>query len=227
MVDFNDSKDSYRASIEESIRFAGKDHDFFIAAKADYLGRLIKQHAPTLAKPRVLDIGCGHGLIHPYLSKLGLDVVGVDVATEVLELARAANPGVSYLGYDGTTLPIESASFDVAIAICVMHHVPPEQWTSFLKEMRRAVKPGGIVIVFEHNPYNPLTRYVVATSELDRGATLLSSPRLKKLMRGLELEVDDRFILFTPFAHRFFRWLDGKLGWCPLGAQYYVAATVP
>lgn len=227
MVDFNDTKASYRASIEKSIGFAGKDHDFFIAAKAEHLIRLIREHVRAQGTPRVLDVGCGHGLIHPYLAEQGFDVVGVDVATEVLDLAREANPGVTYQGFDGTKLPFDTATFDVAVAICVMHHVPPAQWPEFLREMRRVVKPGGIAIVFEHNPYNPLTRYVVASNEMDRGVKLLSSSHLQKLMRDVGLGARDRFILFTPFAHPFFRWLDGKLGWCPMGAQYYVAAKVP
>jgi SAM-dependent methyltransferase len=225
VIDFNDAKTSYKDSIEESIRFVGKDLDFFVSVKADYLARIVKQHVRGPVRPRVLDVGCGHGLIHPRLTSAGLDVVGVDVATEVLEMAREANPGVSYLGYDGTTLPFDAASFDVAVAICVMHHVPPAQWGAFLAEMRRVVKPGGLVIVFEHNPYNPMTRYVVAHSELDRGVQLLSSPQLKRLMGAVGLAPQSRFILFTPLAHPLFRWLDGKLGWCPLGAQYYVAAT--
>ncbi|HSX12816.1 MAG TPA: class I SAM-dependent methyltransferase [Chlamydiales bacterium] len=224
-MDFNDSKDTYRAVIEESIRFAGKDHDFFIGVKADFLNSVVKQVLPSIRKPRLLDVGCGHGYIHKRLHNKGFDVTGVDNAGEVIELAKKLNPNVSYMSHDGKTLPLPEESFDIAMAICVMHHVPPVQWKSFLVEMKRVLKPGGMAIIFEHNPYNPLTRLVVSRNRLDDDAVLLSHSRLEELMRVAEYKKTfSRHILFTPFAQPVFRWLDKKLGWCPLGAQYYTVA---
>src|SRR5689334_19647654 len=100
-MDFNQSKNSYREIIERSIAFAGKGLDFFTEVKADYLRKIVSQFRAEMTAPRILDIGCGHGLMHPYLRSYGFDMVGVDVATEVLALARKANPNVAYVGYNG------------------------------------------------------------------------------------------------------------------------------
>ncbi len=225
MFDFNESKNDYVNSIEKSIGFIGKDLDFFVAIKASLLKQTIKEILPNVAQPRILDIGCGHGLIHNYLPNDSFEVVGVDVADEVLELAQNTNPNLTYIPYDGKTLPFPSESFDVAITICVMHHVPPPQWDAFLQEMRRILKKGGIAVVFEHNPYNPATRYIVANSPLDEGVTLLSSPNLKKMMKlGGFTSTRSNYIFFTPFSIPIFRWLDKVLRWLPLGAQYYTVA---
>lgn len=225
MFDFNKSKNNYVNSIEESISFIGKDLDFFVGVKADLLKKTIESLLPDIEKPQILDIGCGHGLLHQYLPNETFTVTGVDVADEVLELARQSNPDVKYISYDGKTLPFASETFDVAITICVMHHVPPPQWNAFLQEMRRILKKGGIAIVFEHNPYNPATRYIVANSPLDEGATLLSSPNLKQLMKQVEFtSTKSNYMFFTPFASPLFRWLDKVLRWLPLGAQYYMVA---
>jgi hypothetical protein len=91
--------------------------------------------------------------------------------------------------------------------------------------MKRVVKPDGGVFIFEHNPFNPLTRYVVSHNELDHGVTLLSGGRLRKLMleAGLRVPLTEN-ILFTPFSQRFFTQLDKVLTWCPLGAQYFTFA---
>ncbi len=75
-----------------------------------------------------------------------------------IQTARERNASVDYSVYDGQRLPYDDASFDFAYTICVMHHVPPAQWPAFAAEMRRVVKPGGMAAVFEHIPYNPLTR---------------------------------------------------------------------
>ncbi len=225
-MDFNESKSVYRERIEETLAFSGKGLDHFTRVKARYLRDIARQELPQLHHPRLLDVGCGHGYIHPDLSRYGFDIVGVEVATEVLPIARNANAEVNYLGFDGTTLPFADGSFDVVTAICVMHHVPPDQWLGLAKEMRRILRAGGIAAIFEHNPYNPATRYVVAHSEFDDDAVLLSPPTLSRLLRDAGFSrVKARSILFTPFEGRVFDVLDRYLGWLPLGAQHYAVGT--
>ncbi|HEX7887923.1 MAG TPA: class I SAM-dependent methyltransferase [Ramlibacter sp.] len=221
-MDFNETRETYRGQIEQTIAFAGQGLDFYTRVKAGYLRDIVGAALPQLPSPRLLDIGCGHGYIHPDLRQAGFEVVGVEVADEVLPLARQANPEVEYRAYDGHRLPFDDASFDVATAICVMHHVPPPQWPAFAREMRRILRPGGIAVVFEHNPWNPATRYVVARSEIDADAVLLPAPKLRRLLQEAGMsQVTSRNILFTPFASGFFRTLDKALGRLPLGAQYY------
>jgi SAM-dependent methyltransferase len=225
-MDFNESKDNYRDTIERSIAFAGKSLDFFTEVKADYLRKIVARLLGAAKVAKILDIGCGHGLMHPYLRSFGFEIVGAEVAIEVLPLARTANPSVTYVGFDGQRLPFAPKSFDLALAVCVMHHVQPAQWKDFLQEMRRVLRPGGLAVVFEHNPLNPLTRYVVASNTIDAGANLLSARMLRSLMRDAGFEAPlTRNILFTPFAHPAFRWLDDRLGRIPFGAQYYAVGT--
>ena len=226
-MDFNETKASYRDQIEHTIAFSGKGLDFFTRVKARYLREIVARHLPQCASPRLLDVGCGHGYIHPELLRSGFRITGLEVADEVLPLAREANPEVSYLAYDGQQLPFADASFDVVTAICVMHHVPPALWQGLVREMRRVLCPGGVAAIFEHNPYNPATRYVVANSPIDDDAVLLSSPTLKKLLRTAGFsQVTSRSILFTPFEGPAFEAVDRVLGWLPLGAQYYALGTV-
>lgn len=221
-MDFNETRETYRSQIERTIAFGGQGLDFYTRVKADYLRDLVAEGLPGVRTPELLDIGCGHGYIHPQLLSSGFRVTGVEVADEVLPLAREANPGVEYRTYDGYHLPFPDGSFHVATAICVMHHVPPPQWEAFACEMRRVLKPGGIAVVFEHNPWNPATRYVVASNDIDADAVLLPAPRLRALMKRAGLsQVISRNILFTPFASPLFRRLDKGLGWLPVGAQYY------
>jgi hypothetical protein len=85
------------------------------------------------------------------------------------------------------------------------------------------VRPGGIVVVFEHNPHNPATRRIVNTCPLDENAVLLEPKHLSSLAKGAEFRnVETRFIIFTPFEAASFKRFDRAMGWLPLGAQYYV-----
>jgi SAM-dependent methyltransferase len=118
--------------------------------------------------------------------------------------------------------------FNAAYAIAVMHHVPPSDWTNFLTEMRRVVRPGGMVVVFEHNPINPLTQWIVRTCPIDENAVLLGSRKLRGLMAQSGLvDIESRYIIFTPLDGEGYRKFDRMIGWLPFGAQYYVSARVP
>ena len=79
-MNFNETKNSYRANIEKTISFAGQSLDFFTKIKADYMKEIVARELPGIARPRLLDVGCGHGFIHPYLLTSGYDITGAKIA---------------------------------------------------------------------------------------------------------------------------------------------------
>lgn len=226
--EFDQFADSYSARIEQAVRFAGQDHDFFVRDKLLHLERLFASLRADTRSLKVLDVGCGVGLGHDRLAACVGELHGVDVSPASIEQAQQRHPRSHYQVYDGQRLPFADGSLDCAYAICVMHHVPKPQWLSFLGEMGRVVRPGGRVTVIEHNPFHPGTQWVVRRCELDRDAVLLTPGGLKTLMgrAGLK-QVSTRYTLFTPFAHPIFRRLEDYLRWLPLGAQYVMTAVRP
>jgi|AntRauTorcE11897_2_1112592.scaffolds.fasta_scaffold39174_2 ubiquinone/menaquinone biosynthesis C-methylase UbiE len=230
MAEFDQFKDDYSEKVGDSLSFAGQSHDFYMRVKADHLIETIQKNYPTKDEVKFLDVGCGHGLIHQYLKEkapLKIEISGVDPAESVIDLAKQNNDFASYEINHGVELPYDENSFDVASATCVMHHVPPVDWERFLTEMKRVVKPGGLVCIYEHNPYNPITLHIVNNCELDENAVLLSSPSLKKMMNksGLTNTRTD-YVLFLPFDWPIARMVEKKLTWLPLGAQYATIAKV-
>jgi SAM-dependent methyltransferase len=121
----------------------------------------------------------------------------------------------------GETLPYDGATFDLSIAICVLHHVLPPQRVGFLREMRRVVRPGGLVCLIEHNPLNPLTRLAVTRCEFDRDAVLLHAGRTRALMADAGLhDTRSHYFLLLPSAAPLARRVEHGLRRIPLGAQY-------
>lgn len=227
MLDFNQASASYRDEIDKSIAFTGTDHEFFIVEKGKLILDLIAQNFSLNAKAKVLDVGCGHGFVHPGLVAAGHEVTGVEIADKVLAIARRDNPAVHYCAYDGNTLPFSDGSFDVVIAMCVVHHVPVPKWAAFVRELYRVVRAGGLIVIFEHNPLNPVTTYLFkyGFNGMDKGATMVRRQRLETLLRTAGCpSVRSSYIFFTPFGGRFFRAMDRKLGWLPFGAQYFTIA---
>jgi hypothetical protein len=85
-----------------------------------------------------------------------------------------------------------------------------------------------MVVVFEHNPINPLTQWIVRTCPIDENAVLLGSRKLRGLMAQSGLvDIESRYIIFTPLDGEGYRKFDRMIGWLPFGAQYYVSARVP
>jgi SAM-dependent methyltransferase len=212
---------SFGAAIQSSIDFSGLPHSFFTAAKADALRELIATRLHGMRNLHMLDVGCGIGELHPLVRSMFGRICGVDVSTASVAQARIRNPEVQYEAYVGETLPYESATFDLSIAICVLHHVPSPQRVGFLREMQRVVRPGGVVCLIEHNPLNPLTRFAVARCEFDRDAVLLDARRTRALMADAGLhDARSHYFLLLPSAAPLARRVEHSLRGIPLGAQY-------
>lgn len=222
---FDSYRRNYRAVVQSSIDFSGLPHDFFLRAKAELLRDLIAERLGG-ERPAMLDVGCGVGSLHPLLRGLVGCLAGIDVSAASIAQARAENPQVDYRAFDGKTFPHESASFDLVTAICVLHHVPPADWPAFTAEMRRVVRPGGLVCIIEHNPLNPLTRLAVMRCEFDRDAHLLGAGKTQRLMAASGLRgIGARYFLLLPWAGGLARRFETGLRHFPLGAQYAAFGT--
>lgn len=222
-ISFDDYVQSYKKEVQDSIDFIGQDADFFIELKARLVIQLARKNFGNLDNIKVLDIGSGVGLTDRFLTSEIKGLYGVDISEGAVENAKKRNSNVNYTAYDGRKLPFEDNYFDLTFAINVMHHVEPSMWENFVNEMRRVIKPGGIMTVFEHNPYNPLTRRAVNNCEFDRDAVLLNSSKVKSLFKTAGVNIiDARYIVFFPYKANAFRSLEKVLGWLPLGAQHFV-----
>jgi SAM-dependent methyltransferase len=221
-------RDKYEKELDRAVGFSGKRHSFFTHAKAMELLRLAEQHLGDLHRLDALDVGCGIGLTDRFLEgRLG-SLTGVDVSPGVLERAEQANPWARYVLYDGERLPFDDGSFDLAFTVCVVQVIEPSQRPAFVSELTRVTRPGGLVVAFEHNPFNPLTRLVVRRCAFGHDASMLTLGRMAALFRRARLSVVERaYILLFPSRGSRARKLERSVARLPLGAQYYLAARAP
>ena len=137
---------------------------------------------------RVLDVGCGPGFyVTELLEAVGSDgsVVGVDASGDMLAVAaeRAQRyDNVEFYEADATSLPVLNASFERALCFQVLEYV--RDVSAALREMHRALRPGGRVLVWDvdwatvswHATARQLTRRVLAA--WDKHLRHPSAPRL-------------------------------------------------
>ncbi|MCK5561965.1 MAG: class I SAM-dependent methyltransferase [Thermoplasmata archaeon] len=103
---------------------------------------------------RILDLGCGNGRNSIYIAQQNLEVVGVDFAIKMLKIANKKNLELksqtvpNFLQADIMELPFKDQTFDAALFIAALHHIPNEDYRlHVLEELFRCLKPGGQVLI--------------------------------------------------------------------------------
>jgi 2-polyprenyl-6-hydroxyphenyl methylase/3-demethylubiquinone-9 3-methyltransferase len=116
---------------------------------------------------RVLDVGCGDGRLVGELAQAGVCVTGADPSRIAIERARAAVPSVPFeqIGAAGR-LPFDDGRFDKVTCVHVLQHVDDTQ--QLMSEMRRVLRPGGLLVVAVPNN-GRVYRTVMAAAAFERG----------------------------------------------------------
>jgi len=222
-VDFDDYTDNYNQLLRESTGFFSADEEYF----ARYKVELIKKFVANAPK-RILEYGCGIGRNIPFLQAAfpGANVEGSDISAASLEIARRDNPGVNFFLEKGHLDAVEPV--DLIFVAGVFHHIPPPLREEVARKLFARLTPRGELCVFEHNPYNPVTRRIVDNCPYDEDAVLLKPVELKSLFRKASLSVQSTaYCLFVPPKLSALAWLENGLGWLPLGGQYWVRGIKP
>lgn len=109
----------------------------------------VKAAVPDLSAVAVIDIGCGSGAFAGQLAAAGARAVGIDPNPEAIEAAARAAPDARFVIAGAQALPFEAGSFDLAVFVNSLHHVPTELMAQALNEAARVTRPGGRVVVVE------------------------------------------------------------------------------
>ena len=111
--------------------------------------RIAQMLGQLSSEAQVLDYGCGAGHICRLVESLGFDVVGVDISSELLELAKQITTAPTLL-IDGKTMPFPAQTFDAALTYVVLGHVIDEDdLANVLAEIARVLKPGSRLLAIE------------------------------------------------------------------------------
>ena len=217
---FDGYAQDYDRLLEDSIRASGESKEYFLQYKLDCLERLgVNFDAP------LLDYGCGVGNLSHKLAERFAHVEGYDPSPESLAVAQRQSPRLSF-HHDPSTL--EDGKFSTAVLSGVLHHVPPHERKSVMSTVLQKLAPGGKVVIFEHNPWNPVTRRAVAECEFDDDAILLWPGELRGLLRGVGYaDVRLEYIVFFPRPLALLRPLEPRLSWLFMGAQTMTIGTRP
>lgn len=219
--EFDDYAKNYRQDLDKSLHLSGESSTFFAEYKAQKLHSWFPQYQASAIS--ILDFGCGDGLMTFFTKKIFPDahVFGVDPSSESIKIALKNHPEISFHDNDGIHLPFKDHSFDLIYAAGAFHHIPFSEHDKCLSEVMRVLKPSGHFLLFELNPYNPLTVLTFKRNPIDKNATMMSPGYSKKLLKPYG-NPKTIFYCFFPKALSGLRRIEPQLTWLPLGALYAI-----
>jgi SAM-dependent methyltransferase len=136
-----------------------------------YLAKRIEYVASACPPPaRVLDVGCGTGALAARLVLRGYQVAGLDPSVGMLDVMRRRAPEVEAVEGSATEMPLPDDQFDLSLSVATMHHIAdPQAVRAALAEMVRVARPGGLILVWDHNPRNPYWPHLMRRVPQDIG----------------------------------------------------------
>src|ERR1051326_3326036 len=152
MAEFDPYSENYRELVTESVRASGEPSEYFAAHKAKYLLR--KFGSGKIGS--VLDYGCGVGALAEQLRSVLPEarIDGFDPSQGSLNRVPASLRRGGEFQSDLTQLP---GNYDLVVMANVLHHVQPSARVCVVEYAFAKLRPEGRIVVFEHNPMNPLT----------------------------------------------------------------------
>lgn len=226
-AEFDLLADDYQQQHQANIAISGESTAFFAEYKIADLACLANDLG--VRGNNLLDFGCGIGNSIPYFRRYfaAAKLHCADVSTHSLDIARSRFPGCEDYVEVQSEIELPQHSQDISFSACVFHHIPHDEHIKWLSEMHRVTRPGGLMVVYEHNPLNPLTLWAVNTCPLDINARLIAARTLRRraLAAGW-VDVAVEYKVFFPGFLRRFRPLERSLGGLPFGAQYRLSGRV-
>ena len=222
MEDFDKFAHDYKSILDKTLKFGGEKEEYFSTYKADCINRCVGKNFSG----KILDYGCGVGLLSKTLLKHfpHASVDGYDVSTASIEHVPNYLKKQGCFTSDMNTL---GQNYDLIVVANVLHHIKASDRESVVTEFNKFLKNNGKIIIFEHNPFNPLTCKIVKDSPLDKGVVLLPfSETIIYLKKAGFKNIRLNYIVFFPRFLSALRWAEPFLFWFPLGAQYTAIGEV-
>ncbi|MGH7200654.1 MAG: class I SAM-dependent methyltransferase [Planctomycetaceae bacterium] len=220
---FDGYVENYEDACGQGLRLTGERRDYFARRRSELTAA---RHENPAAVRRVIDFGCGlgHTTLHLLSAFPNAHLTGFDPAPAVIAEAqrRYAGPRADFRC---DTLDDCQDAADLVYCNGVFHHIEVGERLAHARRIAGWLKTGGTFALWENNPWNPGTRFVMKRIPFDHDAVTLSYLQSRRLLRAAGLQVRaTRFHFYFPSLLKALRPFERLMERVPLGGQYCVFA---
>ena len=193
----------YDASADAYVQFVGVEISMATEGSIDRaLLHAFVDMANAANSGRIADVGCGPGRVAAFLARLGVDVIGFDVSTAMLNIARNAHPAINFEQGQLAALPVPDASLIGAVCWYSIIHTPPEQLNVAFLELRRTLVPGGyVMLAFQAGRSEDLHRPDAHGTGLPLTSYLHDPDAVTTILSDAGFQLHTRAVREAEFAH--------------------------
>ncbi len=223
---FDEHASTYDQDLSKALDVSGEDKNYFARGRMVWLAKWIASNG--FGARSVMDFGCGTGSATPFIKEClqPQEILGVDVSSDSLNIA-CETFGAEDTSFSLIQEPM-SGHFDIAFCNGVFHHIETHERQGALDYVFASLRPGGIFALFENNPWNPATLYVMSRCQFDRDAITLPPPETRHRMQDAGFKIlATRYLFIFPALLKIFRPLEQPLSPWPFGTQYVVVGKKP
>ena len=194
----------------------------------EFINRLEAQLVLELCRDKkVLEVGCGTGVILEKIASQAKRAAGVDLSPEMV--ARARDKGLEAYQANATKIGFKDNSFDLVYSFKVLAHIP--QAREAISEIRRVCKPKGLMILEFYNPYS--IKFIVnkISTLFSHNTVYIRYDAISEIqgylgddleierVRGVRIITPAALILKIPVISKLFRVLEQRL--CDTGLKWF------
>jgi SAM-dependent methyltransferase len=152
--------------------------------------QLLDRFAKSIRGP-ACDLGCGPGHIARYLRERGVDVCGIDLSPEMIEQARRLNPGIEFNQGNMLSLDVADEAWGAIAAFYSIIHIPRAEVVHALGEMRRVLRPGGLLLLSFHIGDETLHLDALWGEKVSLDFTFFRPEEMEGYLRSCEFEIEE------------------------------------
>ncbi|MFX1283497.1 MAG: class I SAM-dependent methyltransferase [Promethearchaeota archaeon] len=147
----------------------------------------------------VYDIGCGPGTVTRYLKGLGVSIVGIDISTKMVEIARKLNPKIHFEQGDVFNLKLGENTLGGIIAFYLIINFPRADIPKVSEEMFRVLRQGGTLLLTFHVGEKTIPVEEYLGKKVTMNFTLFQPEEIKAILQRCGFQIGE-IVVRTPYT---------------------------